>query len=179
MREPDHPVMPLGHERQRAASPGPGSDETPKQRDIRSLADLLQELRVAGLGVQVLFGFLLALPFTARFTLLGGAQRALYDASLLLAAVSIGLLVAPVAYHRWVFRLGEKERVLHAANRLALLGLTTVALAVISSVTLAISFVASDAVAAAVVACCVMTIGLLWFVVPLRERGRAPGRRSR
>src|ERR1035438_4467191 len=75
-------------------------DETPEQRDDRNLAELLQELRVAGLGVQVLFGFLLSLPFTSRFARLSHAQRELYITSILLAAVSTALLVAPVAYHR-------------------------------------------------------------------------------
>jgi Family of unknown function (DUF6328) len=72
-------------------------DETPEQRDDRNLVELLQELRVAGLGVQVLFGFLLSLPFTTRFARLSHAQRELYITSILLAAVSTALLVAPVA----------------------------------------------------------------------------------
>jgi hypothetical protein len=102
-------------------------DETTAQRDDRNLAELLQELRVAGLGVQVLFGFLLSLPFTTRFARLSHAQRELYIASILLAAVSTALLVAPVAYHRLVFRRHEKESLIRAANVMALLGLGAVA----------------------------------------------------
>ena len=63
-------------------------NETPEQRDDRNLAELLQELRVAGLGVQVLFGFLLSIPFTMKFSRLSGAQRDLYITTLLLAALS-------------------------------------------------------------------------------------------
>ena len=83
---------------------GDPRDESEFERDDRNLAELLQELRVAGLGVQVLFGFLLSLPFTTRFAMLSPAQRQLYIASLMLAALSTALLLAPVAYHRLVFR---------------------------------------------------------------------------
>jgi hypothetical protein len=81
-----------------------GRDESTAGRDDRNLAELLQELRVAGLGVQVLFGFLLSLPFTNRFTTLSHAQRQLYIGCLLLAALATALLLGPVAYHRLVFR---------------------------------------------------------------------------
>ena len=84
--------------------------ESEAERNNRNLSDLLQELRVAGLGVQVLFGFLLSLPFTVRFKQLDALERALYRVSLLDAALAIALLVSPVAYHRWVFRRHEKRR---------------------------------------------------------------------
>ena len=87
-----------------AVSDGSGRHESPEQRDDRNLQDLLQELRVAAIGVQVLFGFLLSIPFTTRFHLLDGGQRGLYLASLLLAALATVLLSGPVAYHRLVFR---------------------------------------------------------------------------
>src|SRR5580704_5251750 len=98
------------------ASHDSGRDESEAERDDRNLAELLQELRVAGLGVQVLFGFLLSLPFSVRFVKLSHAQRELYIASLLLAALSTALLCGPVAYHRLVFRRREKERLLRVAN---------------------------------------------------------------
>ena len=103
-------------------SPDP-RDESEAQRDDRNLAELLQELRVAGLGVQVLFGFLLSLPFTNRFDKLSPAQRDLYLASLVLAAVATALLVGPVAYHRLVFRRGQKESLVRAASVMAIAGL--------------------------------------------------------
>jgi len=96
---------------------------------------------VAGLGVQVLFGFMLSLPFTTRFVKLGPAQRDLYVASLLLAAISTALLVAPVAYHRLVFRQHQKERLVKDANVMALGGLAAVALAISGAVLLVVSYV--------------------------------------
>src|ERR1700759_5064573 len=124
-----------------APKPDP-RDETQAARDDRNLIELLQELRVAGLGVQVLFGFLLSLPFTNQFKQLDGADRNLYLTCLILAAVATALLLAPVAYHRLVFRQGEKERLVRAANVLAILGLIVVGLAVSSAVLLVVGFVA-------------------------------------
>jgi len=148
-------------------------EDSEAARNNRNLSDLLQELRVAGLGVQVLFGFLLSLPFTMRFAHLDASQRALYLASLLLAALSTAFLVAPVAYHRWVFRLHQKDRLLHAANVFALVGLCTVALAISSAVLLVVSFVESGPVVPLLVGVTVVTFAFLWFALPMRER-RAP-----
>ncbi len=142
-------------------------DETPEQRDDRNLAELLQELRVAGLGVQVLFGFLLSLPFTTRFARLSHAQRELYITSILLAAVSTALLVAPVAYHRLVFRRHEKESLIRAANVMALLGLGAVALAISAAVLLVTSYVAQGLPTVVISAFVVCLFGGLWFAFPL------------
>ena len=150
--------------------------ETAAERNDRNLGDLLQELRVAGLGVQVLFGFLLSLPFTVRFVKLDGTQRDIYEAALLLAALSIALLIAPVAYHRWVFRRHEKERLLRTANVLALAGLATVALAVCMSVLLVLTFVASGWAVSVMVALTFSTFVLLWLVLPLLGRRNPPVR---
>lgn len=153
--------------------PGQGSSprpETEEERDDRNLAELLQELRVAGLGVQVLFGFLLSLPFTSKFSQLSGGQRNLYLTSLTLAAVSTALLVGPVAYHRWVFRRRQKEHLVRAANVLALLGLAAVALAVSAAVWLVTSFVASGGPAVLITVIVVVMFGGLWFAFPLARR---------
>jgi hypothetical protein len=147
-----------------------GGHESGDERNNRNLADLLQELRVAGLGVQVLFGFLLSLPFTNRFVRLDRAQRHLYEADLLVAALAIALLVAPVAYHRWVFRLHDKKRLLMAANLLALLGLGVTALAIAGSVLLVLTFVESGWLVSTLITCLVASFAVLWFVVPVRER---------
>ena len=150
-----------------------GGQESETERHNRNLADLLQELRIAGLGVQVLFGFLLSLPFTVRFVRLDRAQRHLYVTDLLLAALSISLLVAPVAYHRFVFRLHDKKRLLRVANVLAILGLGTTALAISGSVLLVLSFVESGWVVPVLTALLVGLFGTLWFVIPLQERRMA------
>jgi hypothetical protein len=86
--------------------------------------------------VQVLFGFLLSLPFTNRFSWLSQGQRDLYLATLVLAAVATALLLGPVAYHRLVFRQGQKERLVRAANVMAVAGLAAVGLAVSAAVLL-------------------------------------------
>jgi hypothetical protein len=153
--------------------PGKGSRPRPEseaERDDRNLAELLQELRVAGLGVQVLFGFLLSLPFTTRFTKLNLAQREIYLTSLVLAAVSTALLVGPVAYHRLVFRRHQKEHLVRAASKMAILGLAAVGIAVSGAVLLVASFVTSGVAAAIISVIVVVTFGGLWFVFPLVRR---------
>lgn len=148
-------------------------EETPAERDDRNLTDLLQELRVAGIGVQVLFGFLLGLPFSTRFDRLAPWQRWLYLVILLLAAASIVLLVAPVAYHRLVFRQHQREHLIQAANILAISGLVTVSLAVSAAALLVTSYVEPGLPAVILVAVTVALFGGLWFALPLARRGRA------
>jgi hypothetical protein len=145
-------------------------DESEAERDDRNLAELLQELRVAGLGVQVLFGFLLSLPFTNRFTRLSGGQRDLYLASLVLSAVATALLLGPVAYHRIVFRRGQKESLVRSASVMAILGLIVVGLAVSTAVLLVTGFVVGGVTAAVIAALVFCMFGFLWFVFPLTRR---------
>ncbi|HEY2277938.1 MAG TPA: DUF6328 family protein [Streptosporangiaceae bacterium] len=145
-------------------------DESQAERDDRNLAELLQELRVAGLGVQVLFGFLLSLPFTTVFKQLSGGERDLYLACLILAAVATALLLGPVAYHRLVFRLGQKEKLVRAANIMAILGLITVGLAVSASVLLVTAFVAGYGTGSVIAVIVLAMFGLLWFAFPLTRR---------
>lgn len=147
--------------------------ETGAQRADRNLGELIQELRVAGLGVQVLFGFLLSLPFSNRFSQLDGAQRDLYLTCLVLSATATVLLIGPVAYHRIVFRRGLKEQLVRAANIQAILGLTVVGGAVLSAVLL-VSWYVAGAMAGGVITAIlgVLTVGL-WFAVPLASRREA------
>ena len=145
-------------------------DESVEERDDRNLAELLQELRVAGLGVQVLFGLLLSLPFTNRFSRLSPGQRELYLGTLVLAAVATALLLGPVAYHRLVFRQGQKERLVRAANVMAVAGLAAVGLAVSAAVLLVTGYVTSAVPAALITAFVTCMFGLLWFAFPLARR---------
>jgi hypothetical protein len=145
-------------------------DESEAQRDDRNLAELLQELRVAGLGVQVLFGFLLSLPFTARFARLGDGQRDLYLACLVLAALATVLLLGPVAYHRLVFRRGQKERLVRAASVMAIIGLAAVGLAVTCAVLLVTGYVAGGPTGVSIGICVGCAFGALWFAFPLTRR---------
>ncbi len=144
--------------------------ETEAERNNRNLTDLIQELRVATLGIQVLFGFLLSLPFTVRFTHLNDVQRDLYRVSLLCAAAATALLVSPVGYHRWVFRRHEKGKLLRFANVMAILGLVGVALAVLSAVWLVLSFVGIGWIFSLLASIVTGMFLYLWFALPIRER---------
>jgi Family of unknown function (DUF6328) len=152
-----------------AEDPGP-RDESEADRLDRNLGELLQELRVAGLGVQVLFGFLLSLPFTTRFTHLSPGQRNLYLGTIVLAAVATALLLGPVAYHRLVFRQGQKERLVRAANIMAITGLATVGLAVSAAILLVTDFVSSGLTAGLITAFVTCLFAGLWFALPLAHR---------
>jgi MFS family permease len=172
----DAPVPVSGQDRPGAHQhepPRPG--ETGAERDDRNLIELLQELRVGGLGVQVLFGFLLALPFSSRFAELSGPQRGLYVASLVLAAVSTALLVGPVAYHRLVFRMHRKEQLVKDANLMAILGLAAVGLAVSAAVLLVVSYVDKGLPVVIIAVFVFCLYAGLWFVLPIvRRRSRFP-----
>jgi hypothetical protein len=149
--------------------------ESGAQRDDRNLNELIQELRVAGLGVQVLFGFLLSLPFTTRFSQLSVGQRDLYLATVALAALATVLLAAPVAYHRLVFRRGMKERLVQFANLLAILGLSAVGAAVLAAVLLVTWYVAGALAGGLITAVIGIAVGGLWFAVPLVSRRGTDG----
>jgi len=144
--------------------------ETPAQRDDRNLAELIQELRVVGLGVQVLFGFLLSLPFTVRFSGLSQAQRGLYVASITLAAVATVLLIGPVAYHRLVFREGMKESLVRFSNAMAISGLAAVAGAVLTAVLLVTGYVAGALTGVLITVLVGVMLCGLWFALPLTRR---------
>jgi len=161
-----------GPDATRQAEVGDGRDETEAERIDRNLSELLQELRVETMGVQVLFGFLLAIPFTTKFADLDDWQQALYTADLVLAAVAIAILAAPVAHHRLLFRHHAKASILRVANRLAIMGLLTVGLAITGSVLLVVSFVDRGAAAWIVTTATAFVIFGLWFVFPLRTHRR-------
>lgn len=149
---------------------GDPHQETEAQRNDRNLMELLQELRVAGLGVQVLFGFLLSLPFTMKFDKLSSGQRQLYIASLTLAAISSALLMAPVAYHRLVFRQQQKEHLVRAANVMAVWGLVSVGLAISAAVLLVTGYVDRGLPSILITVFIVCLFAGLWFALPLRHR---------
>ena len=154
----------------RAEPDRPG--ETVAERADRNVIELLNELRVVGIGIQVMFGFLLTIPFDNRFTKLDHTERAIYLVTVVLAALSTALLVAPVAYHRLLFRRHEKESLVRVTNVLAIAGLVTVGLAVCCAVLLVVSFVAPGAPAVVVTAIAVLAFAGLWFVLPLSRRDR-------
>ena len=164
--------MQVGEARSDRARDDAGRNESEAERIDRNLTELLQELRVASIGVQVLFGFLLSLPFTGRFENLDATQHNLYIADLLLSALAIALLSAPVAFHRLVFRRHEKARTLRFSNAMAIAGLAAVGLAVSFAVLLVVSVVEEGAVVPLIAAGTFALFAGLWFVLPLSSRGR-------
>src|ERR1700753_199852 len=150
-----------------------GRAETEDERLDRNRGERLQELRVALPGVQVLFAFLLAVPFQQNFSKTSEFDKKIYFATLLLTALSAALLIAPSAYHRITFRYQQKHRLVFVANRLAIAGLATLALAMNCAVML-ITNVLFGAVATTVVTTVlVLTMFfVLWAVLPLKRRLR-------
>ncbi len=153
-------------------------DDTPAQRLDRNYSELLQELRVAQTGVQFLFAFLLTLPFQNRFTVLNGGQRGLYLSVLLLTAAAAALLIAPVAYHRIVFRQHVKGRLVRATNRFALAGLVLLAAAITGAVLLVTSVLAGGVATTLIVTATAAFFVVFWLVVPLLGRRRVPRSRT-
>nr|MDT0662410.1 DUF6328 family protein [Micromonospora sp. DSM 115978] len=115
--------------------------ETEKQRWQRNFADLLQELRVAQTGVQILFAFLLTLPFSSGFPETTAFQRDVYVVALLAAAGATALIISPVAFHRALFRRGRKPELVRFAHRMATGGLAFMLIAMVSSVLLITDFI--------------------------------------
>src|SRR3954462_1665384 len=116
-------------------------DETDEERYDRNLIELLQEGRVSQNGVQILFAFLLTLPFAQRFTKLNPFQVRLYYATLCFTAAASLLMIAPVAYHRVVFQRREKENLVRDGNRLTMMGLAFLALAMCCGLFLVVDFI--------------------------------------
>src|SRR4051795_10896237 len=142
------------------APPLSGRKETALERSDRHLAELLQELRVAQTGVQVLFGFLLTVSFTSRFDVLSTSERMLYFVTLVAAGAAAMLLITPSSQHRILFRCGDKEHIVRMANRYAIAGLACVAVAIVG----ALAFVAETIYGspAAGAAGAAAGIGALW-----------------
>ncbi|MEN3318538.1 MAG: DUF6328 family protein [Mycobacterium sp.] len=149
----------------------PERTETETERLDRNWSQLLQELRVAQTGVQVLTGFLLTLPFQQRFTQLDGVMHAVYLVTVVCSIASTALLVAPVGMHRLLFRRHRLKNVVFAAHTYAITGLLLLAIA-LAGVAIVIFDSVAGSVAAWVAGGCVLA-GLIsvWFVLPLRQRG--------
>ncbi|AWK72634.1 DUF6328 family protein [Rhodococcus oxybenzonivorans] len=147
--------------------------ETETQRLDRNWNGLLQELRVVQTGVQLLTGFLLTLPFQERFGELTDAEVLIYLVTVALSVTSTMLLVAPVGIHRMLFRLHALYDLVAVAHRLAICGITTLAMALIGVVLLIFSFVVSPVVGVVAAAVAVaLFLGLWLFARILQGRHR-------
>jgi hypothetical protein len=153
-------------------------DESEAQRLDRNFNEQLQELRIAQAGVQILFAFLLTLPFQQRFTILDSTQRSIYFVTLIAAALSVVFFTAPVATHRVLFRHGVKDFIVRYTSVLTLCGLTTLALSVVGGVTLVLDVLFTVRVAAAVGAGIVLLAAVLWVLVPEWHRRTTTPRRA-
>jgi hypothetical protein len=147
-----------------------GRNESPNERADRNLTELLQELRVALPGVQVLFAFLLTVPFQQRFANVTDFQRDVYVFTLLLSAVASALLIAPSAYHRLNFRQGDKEHIVEMASSLTIAGLVALSLAMSGAVLLVMDWLFDGTFVVVTFAVVVLLFAALWFLLPLRRR---------
>ena len=145
-------------------------EETEKERLDRNLMELLGELRIALPGVQVLFAFLLAVPFQVGFEKVTAFQRDVYFATLCFALVASACLIAPTAFHRVTFRLHQKRALVAVSNRLALAGLAALALAMTGVMMLIADVLFGTAATVVATALTALLLGLLWVVLPLRHR---------
>lgn len=151
-------------------------DETPAERLDRNWSELLQELRVTQTGIQILSGFLLTLPFQARFVDLEPTLVWVFLAAVGLGTVSTALVVAPVTAHRVLFRRHEKDRLVTSADILAKAGLVCLALTVVAVVTLIAGFVVDTTTGLIAGAVSLVVFAALWLALPLvvgdsREHG--------
>jgi hypothetical protein len=149
-------------------------DEVPLRRADRNFAELLQELRVVFTGVQILFGFLLTLSFSARFDALDGFQHAVFLVTLVLAALTSTFLLAPVAAHRLLFQRGLKRELVTSGHRFAMAGLVALALTLSSGLLLVLDMSVGRVEAIAATSALLVLTALIWLWVPLRLL-RGPG----
>ena len=143
-------------------------NETEKQRWDRNFADLLQELRVAQTGVQILFAFLLTLPFSNGFPKTTAFQKDVYVVALMAAAFATAMIISPVAFHRALFRQGRKPELVRYAHRMASGGLACMLVSMVASVLLITDYILNTwvAVILTVLAAAVFLtfwVGIPWF----------------
>jgi hypothetical protein len=154
------------------ASPPPTSNEDPDERLNRELIELLNELRVMLPGVQVLFAFLLTVPFSSRFEALTDGQQAIYFATFVGTTIATGLFMVPTAYHRIRFRQGDKERILRTSNRFTIAGIVFLAVSITLAFVLIADLLFGMGAAIAMGAVVLVFLGWAWFAIPLSRRVR-------
>ncbi|WP_199444519.1 DUF6328 family protein [Umezawaea beigongshangensis] len=143
--------------------------EAEHERLARNVSELLQELRVAQGGVQILFGFLLSIAFTERYASVNDYVRGTHLVTVLFAAAAAALLTAPAAWHRLLFRQGRREQIVHLANRTTVAGLICLAVAMTGTVLLVSEIVVGGWPAVVVGVLVGLGFASLWFVLPMRR----------
>ncbi|MFF5088757.1 DUF6328 family protein [Streptomyces niveus] len=156
-----------------------GRDESPEEQADRRWVELLQEVRVAQTGVQILFGFLLTVVFQPRFTDLSDTDTNIYLATVVLGAVTTGALIAPVSFHRMVTGRQLKPQMVEWASRLTVVGLVFLLCTMASALLLILRVALHNAVALWIVAGLVVWFVLCWFVLPAWARRDGTAARER
>jgi hypothetical protein len=157
----DRPVDETGHLK---------PDESPKERVDRELIELLNEVRVALPGVQVLFAFLLVLPFQQGWSEIDDIARALYFAALVASAIATAVLITPSVYHRLNFRRRNKERMLHDSNQLVIIGTSFVAVGIACAIFLIADVAYGRDIAVVATVLTLVLYAVLWWGLPLWRR---------
>ena len=145
-------------------------NESQGQRLDRNTIELLNELRVAGTGIQVMFAFLLVVPFNKGWQRVDGFERTVYFVTLLIVACAAFLLMAPAIHHRILFRQGQKPFLVRVANDLAIAGMSLLALGFIGILVLLSDFVLGGAAPIIIGALAAAFVGGLWFALPIVRR---------
>lgn len=145
-------------------------DETPQQRLDRNTIELLNELRIAGTGIQVMFAFLLVVPFNTGWHHVDSFERTVYFVTLLFVATAAFLLMAPPVHHRILFRRGEKRFLVRTANYLAIGGMVFLALGFTGILILISDVVVGGAAPVLVGVLAAAFVGGLWFLLPIIRR---------
>jgi hypothetical protein len=151
---------------------GSGRQETPLERLDRNLDEMTGELRVVVTGVQVLFAFLLVVPFDTGFAHIGTFERTVYFVTLVLAALAAICTIAPSAQHRLLFRHYDKRHLVFSSNRVTIAGLAFLALAMCGSLLLVATKLFGTLAGALTVACAAIAFAVLWFALPLWRRAK-------
>ncbi len=146
------------------------SPEDEPQRLARNINDLLQELRVALAGVQILFGFLLSIVFTDTYRRASDVQHGAHLVAVAFALIAMALMTAPAAWHRLLFRQRQRPEILRVSNRFAIAGLASLAMAMSATIFLLADVVLGGRPAILACALTFAGFGVLWFILPLRQR---------
>jgi Family of unknown function (DUF6328) len=154
---------------QQGRHPETGREETEAERVDRNLQEMLGELRVALPGVQVLFAFLLVVPFNQRFADVTQFQKTVFFATLLCTAASTVCLIAPTAHHRLEFRQQHKGEIVRTGNRIVVLGLLLLAVAMTGAVMFVTDFLYASTTTTVVTVAVAAAFLLLWYAIPLRR----------
>jgi O-antigen/teichoic acid export membrane protein len=147
-------------------------NESPLERLDRNTVELLNELRVAGTGIQVLFAFLLIVPFNAGWRRVSSFERYDYFVTLLCVAIAATLLIAPSVHHRLLFRRGEKEYLVSISNRFLIVASVFLSVGLTGILVLITDFLFGGAAAAVVGTLTALFLATVWFAIPLQRRQR-------